>query len=111
MVRAVADYSGIDILVFHLPLSIVPPFPSFPEGIATSILDAVIRVHNETTKPMAVVINNVTDGESWQTALNCQQRCHEAGIPVYFSINSVASAIDRFLWYHENRARSIGKTT
>jgi len=57
---------------------------------------------------MAVVINNFTDGESWQTALNCQRKCQEAGLPVYFSINSAASAIDRFLRYHENRARLTG---
>jgi len=62
----------------------------------------------EDLSPMAVVINNFTDGESWQTALNCQCKCQEAGIPVYFSINSAASAIDRFLRYHGNRARLTG---
>ena len=45
-------------------------------------MDAVVRVRlREALSPMAVVINNFTDGESWQTALNCQRKCQEAGIP------------------------------
>ena len=107
-VRALADYSGIDILVFNLPLGIMPQYPSLPEENAILALDNVTRVHKETAKPMAVVVNQLITGESWETAFACQQKCHEAGIPVYFSIDSAARAIDRFLRFHEHRARLTG---
>ncbi len=105
LVKALADYSEIDILVFHLPLGIMPPFSSMPKEGAIPLLDNVIRVHNEASKPIAVVIDQLATSEAWETAFACQQKCHEAAIPVYFSINSAAKAIDRFLRYHENHAQ------
>ena len=104
-VKAMADYSGIDIVIFHLPLGITPAFASFPEKGAIPLLESVIRVHSESDKPLAVVIDQFATAEAWETALSCQQRCHQAGIPVYFSIDAAARAISRFLCYHENRAR------
>ena len=101
--KVVADYSGIDTLVFHLPLSMTPEAYSLPEDMANSLLDNVLRVRSETSKPMALVVSHFPTGESWQTAFNCQQKCHEAGIPVYFSVESAAKAIDLFLHYHERR--------
>jgi acyl-CoA synthetase (NDP forming) len=103
VVKTLADYGGVDILVFHLPLGINPPFPSFPKEFAIDILDNAIRVHNETDKPMVVVIDQLTTVESWETAIACQQKCQQAGIPVYFSVSSAAKAIGRFLSYHEKR--------
>jgi acyl-CoA synthetase (NDP forming) len=103
VVKTLADYGGVDILVFHLPLGINPPFPSFPKEFAIAILDNAIRVHNEIDKPMVVVIDQLTTVESWETAIACQQKCQQAGIPVYFSVSSAAKAIGRFLSYHEKR--------
>ena len=105
LMKALADYSGVDIVVFHLPLGIMPPFSSFPREGAIPLLENVIRVRNETGKPTAVVIDQLVTTESWGTALSCQQKCHQAGIPVYFSVDSAARAIDRFLCYHENLGR------
>jgi acyl-CoA synthetase (NDP forming) len=105
LVKALADYSEIDILVFHFPLGMTPAFSSMPKEGAIPVVDNVIRVHNETSKPIAVVIDQLATSEAWETAFSCQQKCHEAGIPVYFSINSAAKAIDRFLRYHENHAQ------
>ncbi len=102
VVKTLGVYDGVDMLIFHLPLAIMPPFPSFPEEFAHAILKNAIRAHKK-TKPMAVVIDQVTTSESWQTAISCQQKCQEAGIPVYFSVSSAARALDRFLRYHEKR--------
>jgi hypothetical protein len=52
---------------------------------------------------MVVVIDQLTTVESWETAIACQQKCQQAGIPVYFSVSSAAKAIGRFLSYHEKR--------
>jgi acyl-CoA synthetase (NDP forming) len=99
--KTLADYGGIDILVFNLHLGINPPFPSFPKEFAIAILDNAIRVHNETDKPMVVVIDQLTTVESCETVVACQQNCQKAGIPVYPSVHSAAKALDWFMRYHE----------
>lgn len=106
--RALADYDGIDTLIFHLPLGITPMNPSMPEEGAAAFLDSVIRVHNENSKPIAVVLNYITTSESWETAFRCQRKCHQAGVPTYLSMESAAKALDRFLHYHENRVKMTG---
>src|SRR4030042_6807952 len=103
VMKTMADYNGVDILVFHLHLSINPPFPSFPKEFAIAVLDNAIRVHNETGKPMVVIIDQLITVESWETAMACQQKCQQASIPVYFSVRSTARALDRFVSYHEKR--------
>lgn len=101
VMKTLANYGGVDILVFHLHLGINPPFPSFPKEFAIAILDNAIRVHNETDKPMVVVIDQLTAVESCETVAACQQKCQQAGIPVYYSVHSAAKALDRFMCYHE----------
>ncbi len=103
VVKALAEYSGIDIIVVHFPLGTTPVVSSFPKESAFPLLDNVTRVHRETRKPMVVVIDQLATAEAWETAFACQQKCHQAGIPVYFSMNSAARAISRFLCYHEHR--------
>lgn len=103
VVKTLADYDGVDMLIFHLPLGINPPFPSFPKEFAIAILDNAVRAYSENGKPMAVVIDQFTTTESWETAIACQEKCHQAGIPVYFSVRSAARALGRFLRYHEKR--------
>jgi acyl-CoA synthetase (NDP forming) len=81
---------------------------AYPEEVVFSFLDQVIRIHHESSKPIAVVIHNLPNGRVWQKAYNCQEKCHQAGVPVYFSVHSAAIAISRFLRYHENRAELAG---
>ncbi len=101
--KTVADYSGIDILAFHLPLGIMPPLASLPKEFSVGLLDSVIKVYNETGKPTVVVVEYLATIESWETAYSCQHRYRDAGIPAYFSVKSAAKAIDRFMRYHERR--------
>lgn len=105
VVKTLADYDGVDIIVFHLPLGINPPFPSFPREFALAILDNAIRAYIDGRKPMAVVIDQFTTAESWETAIVCQEKCHRAGVPVYFSVRSAARALARFMRYYDQRRR------
>jgi acyl-CoA synthetase (NDP forming) len=101
VMKTLADYDGIDILVFHLHLGINPPFTSFPKEFAIAILDNAIRVHDETGKPMVVIIDQFTAVESCETTVACQQKCQQAGIPVYFSVHGAANALGQFMRYRE----------
>jgi acyl-CoA synthetase (NDP forming) len=107
VMKALAEYDGIDILVFNLHLGINPPFPSFPKEFAVAILDNAIRARSETGKPMAIIIDQLTTIESCETVAVCQQKCQQVGIPVYSSVHSTAKALGQFIWYHEKRARLV----
>jgi acyl-CoA synthetase (NDP forming) len=101
VMKELADYDGIDILVFHLHLGINPPFASFPKEYSIAILDNAIKVHNDTGKPMVVVIDQLTTVESCDTVAACQQKCQQAEVPVYSSVNGAAEALKQFMRYHE----------
>ncbi|UCH50734.1 MAG: CoA-binding protein, partial [Chloroflexota bacterium] len=103
IMKMLFDDGGIDIIAFHLHLSIHPPFPSLPGEFAFVLLDNAIKVYNETGKPMIVVIDQVTNVESWETAIALRERCKQARIPVYLSVQAAATALERFINYHEKR--------
>jgi len=98
-----AGYEGIDLALFHLPLSILPLFESLSTQGALWLLESVAKVKQGNTKPIGAVIYNILGSKGWETAFECQEFCHKAGIPVYFSIDSAAKAIDKFLAYHERK--------
>jgi hypothetical protein len=66
-------------------------------------LDALLRVHREVDKPLAVIIHSAISGVDCQRSLELQQKCTSAGLPVYTSIPAAARAADRFLRYHERQ--------
>jgi len=81
------------------------PHPDFGYSDWPDFLsDAAIRVQHETDIPVAVIIFGVLSEWDSQKALGLQQKCCEAGVPVFRSLASAAKAMDRFLRYHERRA-------
>jgi len=99
--KIIAGYEGIDIALFHLPLSILPQSRSLDTKGALWVLDSAVKVKSEISKPIGAVVYNIVGTEGWETAFKCQELCHGVGIPTYFSSDSAAKAIDRFLRYHE----------
>ncbi len=63
--------------------------------------DFVHRIHRETDKPLALVLQFLITNWDWLRALELQRGCSDAGMPVYHSMGSAARAIDRFIAYHE----------
>ncbi len=102
VLSVLANYEGIDLLVIQLSLGMLLLPPSIGEAkVLNYLADSVIKVHQQTSKPIALVIHALASGESWQAALDCQQKCYEAGLPVYHSTGSVAKAVNRFLQYYQ----------
>jgi acyl-CoA synthetase (NDP forming) len=105
LLRRLADYEGLDLLVTHFSVnnSGWPYQASGYSGWTDFFTDAVIRVHRETDKPMAIVIHAVLTSWDLQRALELRQKCWEAGVPVFRTIPSAARAMGRFMRYHERR--------
>jgi acyl-CoA synthetase (NDP forming) len=92
----ISSFAGIDLLVTQVPLSPV----LYP--LLDLEVDAVLRVHEEVSKPMAMIL----DGFAWNSdkGSEYQQRCYQAGLPVYHSVAGAAKAISRFLDYHQSQS-------
>jgi acyl-CoA synthetase (NDP forming) len=105
IMRLLADNSMFDLVVAQVSVSnsgwphARSPFRFWPD----MFLDALLKVHREVSKPMAVIIHSSITDIDCQRALELQQKCSSAGLPVYTSISSAAKAMDRFLRYHEKR--------
>lgn len=72
---------------------------SNPE-IVDSQADAVVKARRELSIPVVGVNSFTGSPEAAQTSLRTLERCVEAGVPVFPSYYSAASAIRRFIDYH-----------
>jgi hypothetical protein len=65
-------------------------------------LDFLINLAKESLKPMVIVINSGDTTIRWkvETLLKGQQRCGEAGIPVYPDIQRASRALALFTQYY-----------
>lgn len=116
--RTLIDSDNVDLLLVHLSLDtmLVPFFMAEtkirlpiqePEGGRNNPLNSIVKIHEDSAKPMAVVMGSVAFAESYQIMLECQQLFCEAGLPVYQSLSSAAMAISRFMDYHKYRAEVL----
>ena len=101
--KTLALYEGIDAVVLHLFVGVSIFAPSIPEEILNPVLDTMIKVHKEIKTPIAVVIDSIRTSEGWQAAFNFQRTCSGAKIPVYYSADSAARAINNFIKSYENQ--------
>jgi acyl-CoA synthetase (NDP forming) len=110
VLRKILSWDRIDLLLCHMPLrGIMLTLP-----LACAIFDSqvrnVLKVANESNKPVAMVVHCLASAESRQAASKYVAECSEAGLPVYYSVASAAKAIDRLIRY-EGFRHSIGSTT
>lgn len=74
------------------------------EGQIDFFKDTIIKLKGDTNRPLALVMQYLITGWDWQKGVeDLQQGCAAAGIPVYYSADSAAKAIDRVLRYCERR--------
>jgi acyl-CoA synthetase (NDP forming) len=105
VLKRLAAYEGFDMLVGQVSVNNSGwPRTSFGLSVWPDFFtDAAIRVHRETDKPVAVIIHSVLSDWDSQRGTTLQQKCCEAGLPVFRSIKSAAKAMNQFLCYHERR--------
>lgn len=105
VLKKLAAYEGFDALVGQVSIN-NSGWPHKDFGLSVwpdFFTDAAIRVHRETDKPVAVVIHSVLTNWDSERAVTLQQKCCEAGLPVFRAIPSAAKAMGRFMRYVERR--------
>jgi acyl-CoA synthetase (NDP forming) len=101
MVRAVAGWDGIDIIMVSFPTLF-----GIRMGIQYLIdgYRAVIGAAREMGKPLVIILStaNYAEGEirSWEL----QKHCFEQGVPVYFTFGQAAKAVNQVISYYERVA-------
>ena len=100
-----AQWDGCDLLLAHYPMDIGPIlFHEIGSASLDALIDSIIQTARTCTKPVAVALHAVAYPQSWEILLKTEQRCIEAGLPVFRSVSSAARAISRFIQYYEDRA-------
>ena len=104
-VNPLSRYEGIDFILIQVPIGILLLASTHEERevIFSSTVDTALKARAVSDKPIAIVFHASLTGSDYESVLSCQQKCYEAGIPVYHSISGAARAIDRFISYHERR--------
>ena len=96
--RLVTAYDGIDLVIFHTYFSVDRL------DITVAWLEDFIAASKQFPKPVAMVFRHRGAPEALSPLFQMEQKCHQAGLPVYPSVDRAARAISKFIGYHESRA-------
>ena len=95
---AVAGSNEVDFLLVHMPLA--SSLSAFTSQARRETLEAVIETSRSIGLPVAVAQPHADEPESAEIFYGLQQRCVEAGLPMYSSPSRAGKAISRFIQYH-----------
>jgi acyl-CoA synthetase (NDP forming) len=97
--------ADVDLILVQIPMGmfLLPRAISEVASLRVLVKD-VIRVQEEGSKPMAVVISHTIQPETRVALVESQEALAAAGLPVFNSVASAAKAIDRFIRWQESRA-------
>ena len=100
--RIVANSNEVDLLLMHMPFAV----PSAADSEWRRVhRETVIGTSRSLDIPIAMVQPHSATPESSAIFRALQQRCIEAGIPVYSTVTQAAGAISRFIQYHVWKSR------
>jgi len=102
-IRVVANFDQIDSLFMHIPFDIGPTRANIE--LILRYIKSVINSGKEINKRTAVVLHSITTVKSQQAASEAQTALYKAGFPVYPSVSRAATAISKFIQYHEQHQR------
>ena len=91
------NYANVDFTLFPIGL-----YLGAEDRIANQI-NSIIAIKKKLNKPIIVVIRYNQVPQSGNMALDLQQKCVRAGIPVFRSFDRAARSISRFIRYYEDR--------
>ncbi|MEW6142139.1 MAG: CoA-binding protein [Chloroflexota bacterium] len=93
--------ADVDFLIVHIPMGMFLLPRAISEVTSLKMLvNDVIRMHQEGSMPMAVVISHTILPETRVAAVECQETLAAASLPVFHTVSGAARAIDRFIRYH-----------
>ena len=98
-VKSIADSDQIDSLIMHFPFDLWGIIDR--KEIIWQYVESVLELAGLVKKPVAVVLHYCATIQSKQLAAEVQEKFVNAGLPVYPGFKKAASAINKYLQYHE----------
>jgi len=105
--RLVAEDTQIDFMIVHLNIDLAWFFGSVDD--LRENIGELISVAGSLAKPAVVVLHATPGPEEHGLLADAQQRCLEAGLPVYTTYGGAAKGIAKFIWYHEFKGANSGQ--
>jgi acyl-CoA synthetase (NDP forming) len=99
--KAIERDPGIDIILTHLGIDIYGGTGQRLNQSLDETISILLKLSKQLSKPLVIVLYAGGRAETINAVLQAQQKCLEAGIPVYPSVPSAAKALSRFIGYHE----------
>ncbi|MBW2561452.1 MAG: CoA-binding protein [Deltaproteobacteria bacterium] len=98
------DWDEIDIILLHVPYDILAFLT--PEHVRhIAMAEKMIGNIKGIMKPVAMLLHCAALEESYKLSCENQEICWKAGIPAFTSIDGCASALDKFIRFHERKAQ------
>ncbi|MDO9515258.1 MAG: CoA-binding protein [Syntrophales bacterium] len=94
------DWDEIDIILLHIPYDILA-FLTPAHVRALAMAEKMIANIGGVRKPVAMLLHCAALKESYELSCDNQEICWKAGIPAFTSIEGCASALDKFIRFHE----------
>lgn len=102
--KIVAQFDQVNLLIIHVTFD---DWSLLDKGdIIEPSIESILDLNRRVNKPVAVVLHSHASDEAKQLALKMHRRLCEAGLPVYPSMRRAASAINKFVQYHERHQRN-----
>jgi len=98
-VKSIADSDQIDSLIMHFPFDLWGIIDR--KEIIWQYVESVLELAGLVKKPVAVVLHYCATAMAKQLAAEVQEKFVNAGLPVYPGFKRAASAINKYLQYHE----------
>jgi acyl-CoA synthetase (NDP forming) len=97
-VETIAGCDEVDLLIIHMAFEAAL---MGTKDLFRPYIESVLRLGDVVSKPFAVVLHSFATAEAKQLASEAYTRLRDAGFPVYPSFRRAASAISRFIEYHQ----------
>ncbi|MBN2398220.1 MAG: CoA-binding protein [Deltaproteobacteria bacterium] len=96
------DWDEIDIILLHVPYDILAFLT--PEHVRhLAMTEKMISNIEGVRKPVAMLLHCAALKESYELSFDNQDVCWKAGIPAFTSIEGCATALDKFIRFHERK--------
>jgi len=102
-IHIIFQWEGIDFLILFLDLAWVPLSVM---DLVYKIVDGMLAERGAASKPIAIVVQLDISPEQVEKVYSFVQKCASSSLPVYYSFDSAANAINLVLTHNEKRSGS-----
>jgi len=106
-IRMIGNSKEVDVLLVHMPLAEARSL--YRPEMRKATIETIVEAGKSIDIPIAIAQPHGDTPESSGLFFDLQQRCLEAGFPLYSTTRRAAQAINKFIEYHVWRTTHMGR--